>query len=103
MIALKAVCLIEPARNGGELMNADYHYLVGKIQNALATDPRVNKLDVKIMVRGDRVHLTGQTSTEERRRVIAEVVSETVPELEVRNELTVLEITEPAGPEVISD
>ncbi|HEX8183448.1 MAG TPA: BON domain-containing protein [Blastocatellia bacterium] len=84
-------------------MNADYHYLVGKIQNALATDPRVNKLDVKIMVIGGKVHLMGHTSTEERRRVIGEVVTETVPEMEVRNELAIIAVAEPAEPEVISD
>jgi osmotically-inducible protein OsmY len=84
-------------------MNAEYQYLVGRIQNALATDPRVNKLDVKVNIIGGRIHLTGHTSTEERRRMIAEVVSETVPELEVRNELTVMEVAEAAAPEVIRD
>lgn len=84
-------------------MNTDYQYLVGKIQNALATDPRVNKLDVKIMIRGGKVHLTGQTSTEDRRHAIAAVVAEVVPELEVRNELTVIEVTGPAEPEIIND
>ena len=82
-------------------MNADYQYLIGKIQNALATDPRVNKLDVNIKIIAGKVHLMGQTSTEVRRRVIAEVVKETVPELEVRNELTVLEVTEAVQAEVI--
>jgi osmotically-inducible protein OsmY len=84
-------------------MNADYYYLVGKIQNALATDPRVNKLDVKIMVIGGKIHLTGYTSTEERRRIIGEVVSDAAPDMEVRNELSVISIAEPAQPEVISD
>jgi osmotically-inducible protein OsmY len=85
------------------MMNLDYQYLVGRIQNALATDPRTNKQDVKIMVRNGRVHLMGQTSTDERKQTIAQVVSEVVPDLEVRNELSVLELTEPAEPEVISD
>jgi osmotically-inducible protein OsmY len=84
-------------------MNLDYQYLVGRIQNVLATDPRTNKQDVKIMVRNGRVHLTGETSTDERRRTIGEVVSEVVPELEVRNELKVIELSEPAQPEVIGD
>ena len=84
-------------------MNLDYQYLVGRIQNVLATDPRTNKQDVKVMVRNGRVHLSGQTSTEERRRTIADVVSEIIPDLEVRNELTVIELSEPAEPEVISD
>jgi osmotically-inducible protein OsmY len=84
-------------------MNADYQYLVGKIQQALATDSRVNKLDVKITVRQGRVHLTGQTSSEERRQAITRVVSEAAPDMEVRNELTVIVVSEPAQPEVISD
>ena len=84
-------------------MNADYQYLVGKIQSALAAHPRTNKLDVKVMIAGGRIHLTGQTSTEERRRAIAEVVAETVPDMDVRNELTVILIGEPAQPEDICD
>lgn len=84
-------------------MNLDYQYMVGRIQNALATDPRTNKQDVKVMISNGRVHLSGETSTEERRRTIAAVVSEIVPDLEVRNELTIIELSEPAAPEVISD
>ncbi|HSE97750.1 MAG TPA: BON domain-containing protein [Blastocatellia bacterium] len=84
-------------------MNADYQYMVGKIQQALATDPRVNKLDVKIMIIQGRVHLTGSTSSEQRKRAIAQVVSETVPGLEVRNDLSVIEISQPSPPEVICD
>jgi osmotically-inducible protein OsmY len=89
--------------NGGETMNADYHYLVGKIQQALATDPRAGKLDVKVMIIQGKVHLTGNTSSEERRRAIAEVVRETVPDMDVRNELTVMDVSQPSQPEVIGD
>ena len=84
-------------------MNADYQYLVGKIQAALANHPRTNKLDVKIMIAGGRIHLTGQTSTEERRRAIAEVVAEAVPDMDVRNELTVIEIGSTCQAEDICD
>ena len=84
-------------------MNADYQYLVGKIQAALANHPRTNKLDVKIMIAGGRIHLTGQTATEERRRAIAEVVAETVPDMDVRNELTILHIGDPVQAEEICD
>ncbi|HXG92233.1 MAG TPA: BON domain-containing protein [Blastocatellia bacterium] len=84
-------------------MNLDYQYLVGKIQNALATDPRTSKQDVKVMIHSGRIHLMGQTSTDERRHTIAKVVSEVVPDMEVRNEMTVIELTEPAQAEVISD
>ena len=84
-------------------MNSDYQYTVGKIQHALATDPRVNKLDVKVLIVGDRIHLMGHTTTEERKAVIAQVVRETVPEMEVRNELNIINVAEPGQPEVISD
>jgi osmotically-inducible protein OsmY len=84
-------------------MNTDYQYLVGKIQSALATDARTNKLDVKVMIAGGKIHLMGQTATEERRRTIAEVVAEAVPDMDVRNELTVMQIGDPAQPEDICD
>ena len=84
-------------------MNADYQYLVGKIQAALAADPRTNKLDVRVIIRSGKIHLTGQTSTEERRLAIAAVAAEAVPDLDVRNELTVIEIGAPSQPEEIRD
>lgn len=82
-------------------MNVDYQYLVGELQQALATDERVNMLDVKVMVLGNRVHLTGQVATEERRRAVEDVVTELLPGVEVRNELTVMGVNHPSQPEVI--
>ncbi len=81
-------------------MNVDYQYLVGKLQQALAADPRVNMLDVKVMVFSDKVHLNGQVATEERRKAVAEVVAELLPGIKVRNELTVLEVNHARQPEV---
>jgi osmotically-inducible protein OsmY len=85
------------------MMNSDYQYLVGKLQHALAIDRRVNMLDVKVTVRGGKIHLTGEVATEERRRAVAEVVAELLPGAEVRNELTVLEVNYPPQPETIHD
>jgi osmotically-inducible protein OsmY len=84
-------------------MNVDYQYLVGKLQQALANDHRVNMLDVKVIVCSGKIHLSGQVANEERRRAVAEVVAEIFPGLEVRNELTVLEVNHPSQPEVIHD
>jgi len=84
-------------------MNTDYQYLVGRIQAALAAHPRTNKLDVKVMIAGGKIHLMGRTSTEERRHAIAEVVAEAVPDMDVRNELTVIEIGSPCQAEDIGD
>jgi BON domain len=84
-------------------MNSDYQYLVGKLQHALAIDGRVNMLDVKVMVRGSKIFLTGEVATEERRRAVMAVVAELLPEVEVRNELTVLEINQAPRSEIIHD
>jgi osmotically-inducible protein OsmY len=84
-------------------MNSDYQYLVGKLQHALAVDQRVNMLDVKVVVRGSKIYLTGDVATEERRRAVAEVVAELLPGVEVRNELNVMEINQPPQPEIIHD
>jgi osmotically-inducible protein OsmY len=84
-------------------MNADYQYLVAKIQCALAADPRVNMLDIKIIVIQNRVHLTGEVMNEERRAAAADVVSAVAPGIEVRNELRILDVSLPAEPEVIVD
>lgn len=82
-------------------MNTEYQYLIGKLQDALATDPRVNSLDVKITVCGGRIHLTGEALTEERRAAVAAVVSEVAPEVEVRNEMIVFQLQEVGEPEAI--
>lgn len=73
-------------------MDIEYQYLVGKVQEALAADARVNALDIKVVVAGRRIHLTGQVPTEERRTAVSRTVSELLPELQVHNELTVLEL-----------
>jgi hypothetical protein len=85
---------------GGAMPSHD-EYLIAKIQKALATDPRVHKQDVDVAICGDRIHLTGRTSTEERRRIIGMVVSETAPEFDVKNEIDVIELSGPAQPEII--
>ncbi len=84
-------------------MNADYQYMVAKIQSALAEDPRVNMLDIKITVMHNRVHLMGEVMSEDRRSAAGDVVLSVVPGVEVRNELRVLDVSSPAEPEVIVD
>jgi osmotically-inducible protein OsmY len=82
-------------------MNVEYQYLVGKLENALATDPRVNALDVKVTFYGGKIHLTGEVATEERRSAAADVVNDIAPGIEMRNELTVYELNPILQPEEI--
>ncbi len=82
-------------------MNVEYQYLAGKLEDALATDPRVNALDVRVRICGGKIHLTGEISTEERREAATQVVTELAPDIEVINELTVYELNPTTSPEAI--
>ena len=73
-------------------MDLEYQYLVGKLQEALANDTRVNAQDIRVLVTGGRIHLIGQVSTAERKAAVNDVVSEVLPGIPVRNELTVLDL-----------
>ena len=84
-------------------MNQEYQYLVGKLQEALAVDGRVNALDIRINIAHGRVHLSGEVPTEERRDAIQKITREVLPELEIRNDITVLELAEVGKPEVLDD
>ena len=84
-------------------MNQEYQYIVGKLQEALARDSRVGALDIKITIAHGRVHLTGQVPTEERRANVQRVAQEMLPELDVRNDITVLELSESGKPEAVGD
>jgi osmotically-inducible protein OsmY len=76
-------------------------YVAGRIEQALATDPRTHELGVRADVRDDVVTLRGEVAGEQRRRLIAEVVREAAPGLEIRNEVTVPDL-EPPGEETLS-
>ena len=84
-------------------MNQEYQYLVGKLQEALAVDDRVNALDIRINIAHGRVHLTGEVPTEERRAAIQRIAHEVLPDLEVRNDITVLELADAGKPEALDD
>ena len=71
-------------------MDMEYQYLVGKLQEAMARDARVNALDIRIVVTGGRVHLTGEVPTEERRAALTELAAQVLPGTPVRNEVTVM-------------
>ena len=82
-------------------MNQEYQYLVARLQEALAVDDRVNALDIRINIAHGRVHLTGEVPTDERREAVQRIASELLPDLEVRNDITVLELVDSARPEAL--
>lgn len=82
-------------------MNVDQapEYLIARIQEALATDPRTGELELDVRLAGGRIFLAGAVATEERCRAVEEVVREVAPGHEVVNELTVAAEAEPGGGE----
>ncbi len=82
-------------------MDMQYQYLVGKLQQALAADVRVSTLDIKVVVAGGRIHLTGEVGTEERRAALDEVVASVLPGTPIQNEVTVMGLAPVAGRERI--
>jgi osmotically-inducible protein OsmY len=74
-------------------------YVIGRVQEALAHDPRVNELDVTVTVTGGGVFLDGTVPTEERRDAITAVARTMVPGVDIHNEVTVATLSEPDGAE----
>lgn len=67
-------------------------YAVEHLRDALATDVRVAEMGLDVRIAAGKVFLTGQVSTEERRRMVGVVAGEVLPEYEVHNETVVTEL-----------
>lgn len=68
--------------------NEPTKYLVGRLRQALAEDPRTNLLDVQITIRAGKAFLMGQVESAELRSAAEAVAREQLPpELTVVNEL----------------
>jgi len=65
------------------------HYLIQRVREALAHDPRVGELELRVKMVGEKVFVTGSVPTDQRRRAISDVVREVLPDVEVHNEATV--------------
>ena len=74
-------------------------YVAGRIERALASDPRTYELGIRADVRDEVVILRGEVACERRRLLIAEVVRDAAPGLEVRNEVSVPELQPPSEEE----
>ena len=67
------------------------HYQVQRVREALAHDPRVGELELRVKMAGGKVFVRGAVPTEERRRAVGEVVHEILPDVEVHNETHVID------------
>jgi len=68
--------------------------LAGRLEHALATDPRTHELGVRVEMDGDAAYLRGEVVSQERRRRLSEVASEAAPEVTIHNQVDVIEVRE---------
>lgn len=72
------------------------------IRERLISDPRINALDVQVRPVGDVLVVTGNVETEERRQLIGQTVASLAPGIDVRNDVSVTDMSEPTDQEVVS-
>ena len=77
-------------------------HLVGRIREALATDPRTNVLDITIKVSGGKAFLIGEVTSDERKQAARDVASEVLPaDMELIDELWIAKYNDPGRPETL--
>lgn len=76
--------------------SGDDHYLVERLRERFAEDPRLGELGIEVHIVAGIVHIHGEVATEQRRAAIGEIAAEVAPDRAVRNEVQVTEIG--AGP-----
>jgi osmotically-inducible protein OsmY len=77
-------------------------YLVQRIREALAHDPRVSELEIDVKIRGTKVFLKGTVPTAERQEAISTIARDVVPDHEIHNETEVTDLSEEPGVERLS-
>ncbi|HSL11809.1 MAG TPA: BON domain-containing protein [Actinomycetota bacterium] len=76
-------------------------YEAAHLSELLANDLRTSAPELRVTVGGGVVTITGTVTTEERRDAVAEVIGEAHPELDVRNDVTVIDLSGPPSSEVV--
>jgi osmotically-inducible protein OsmY len=77
-------------------------YVIAHVREALAEEPGLGELHVDVTVVGSKILLAGVVATEERRRLLAEVVGKLLPDYEVHNETEVERLVEAREAERLS-
>ena len=82
-------------------MDEPLEYMAAHLNEALAADPRVSELGLRIAVRADRLYITGTVPTVERRAAIEDVLVELDTGYEIHNEVAVACLAEPDDVETL--
>jgi hypothetical protein len=69
-------------------------YVVARALETLANDSRLGETALTVSVTGQKIFITGDVATPERREVITEVMSESFPDYEVANATSVYDMIE---------
>lgn len=84
-------------------MNAEpEHYVIGHIQQALATDPRAGELGVRVQIAAGKVLLTGVVPSEAVRAAVGVVAAEQAGDYEIHNATSVGVKTDGEGVETLA-
>jgi hypothetical protein len=70
-------------------------YVVAHLRRAFAEDPRTAELGIRVTIRGDTVHLSGEVSSTLRKVALETVLREHLPQVTVRNDVHVVDNREP--------
>ena len=71
------------------------------LRDALIHDPRVSELDLHVRMVNATLVVTGNVASAQRRDAIAEVIGELAPDVELRNDVSVTDLSAPSGQEVV--
>lgn len=75
-----------------------HHYVIGRIQQALAVDPRAGELGVRVQIASGRIMLSGVVPSEQVREAVAIVAAEQAEGYEIINATSIA--VRPDGEEV---
>ncbi|GAB2748756.1 BON domain-containing protein [Amycolatopsis magusensis] len=74
-------------------------YWAARLRRAIAEDERTTEMGVRVDIRADHVHLSGEVACDARRAELEQVVHELAPDLRVHNDLRVAAVGEPTARE----
>jgi len=93
LVLLEGLGVIGAAGTAGGPASPDY--LAGRIERALAEDPRTHELGICVTVEQGVVYLRGEAAGERRCQLIEDVARQAAPGLLIRNEVSVIEVQPP--------
>lgn len=79
----------------------DDAYLATHLQEALANDSRVHEPELRVVIRGGRIHVTGSVPTAQRRDAVSEVIRELAPDVGIDNFVEVSTFEPNQGSELV--